>query len=153
MITPTVIKVLLPLVVSWVEAQENIILREGVALTAPLVLDAKRIGIQHPEKVRLRVVRAIPLPANAVLHAMAQKLGFLSPFTAGLTLRYGIYIRADCWGDRRLVVHELAHVAQYERLGGIRPFLEQYLQECLTVGYPFGDLEQEAKRVEQELCG
>jgi len=51
-----------------------------------------------------------------------------------------------------LLVHELAHVAQYERFGGFRPFLEQYLHECITIGYPAAPLEQEAKRVENELC-
>jgi hypothetical protein len=36
------------------------------------------------------------------------------------------------------------HTAQYERLGGIEPFLRQYLRECLTIGYPEAPLEQEA---------
>jgi len=67
--------------------------------------------------------------------------------TAGITLHYGILIREDCWGDRRLVVHELAHVAQYERLGGIGPFLRAYLRECLLEGYPNGALEREAIEV------
>jgi hypothetical protein len=67
-----------------------------------------------------------------------------------MSLRYGIFIRSDCWGDRQLVIHELAHTAQYERLGGIWPFLKLYLSECLvTPGYPFGPLEQEAKRAEE----
>jgi hypothetical protein len=33
---------------------------------------------------------------------------------------------------------------QYERFGGVLPFLRQYLTECLTVGYPEAPLEQEA---------
>jgi hypothetical protein len=58
-------------------------------------------------------------------------------------------VRSDFRGDRRLVIHELAHTRQYERLGGIRPFLREYLYECLvTPGYPFGPLEQEAIEVE-----
>ena len=79
--------------------------------------------------------------------------GLISPLTIGLTLRYGIYIRADHWGDRRLVMHELAHTAQYERLGGFEGFLRQYLGECLTIGYPEAPLEQEARRIEREICG
>jgi len=67
-------------------------------------------------------------------------------------LRYGIFIRSDCWGERRLVVHELVHTWQYERLGGFRPFLQQYLHECITIGYPAAPLEQEAKRIESEMC-
>ena len=54
--------------------------------------------------------------------------------------------------DRRLLVHELAHVAQYERFGGFRRFLFQYLQECINPGYPLGDLELEAKRAEESSC-
>jgi hypothetical protein len=61
--------------------------------------------------------------------------------TIGLTLRYGIFIRADCWGERRLVVHELVHTLQYERLGGFMPFLQQYLHECITIGYPAAPME------------
>jgi len=83
----------------------------------------------------------------------AETTGLISPLTAGLTLRYGIFIRADCWGQRRVVVHELTHTAQYERFGGIEPFLREYLQECVTVGYPGAPMEQEAKRIEREICG
>jgi hypothetical protein len=42
----------------------------------------------------------------------------------------------------------LAHLAQYERLGGFREFLKQYLEECINPGYPLGDLELEAKQAE-----
>ena len=147
------LKLMIPLAVSWAEKQELAILRDGVALTAGLLADAHRIGISNPERVRLRAVDEIPWPLHPLLRQAAQKTGILSRDTIGLTLRYGIYIRSDFWGERRLVVHELAHTAQYERLGGFRPFLDQYLHECTTPpGYPFGPLEQEAKRIEQEVC-
>ncbi len=93
------------------------------------------------------------MPRNPALKMAAQATGLLSPLTAGLTLRYGIFIRLDYWSERRILVHELAHVVQYERLGGFEPFLRQYLEECLTLGYPAAPLEQEAKRIEQEICG
>lgn len=146
------LKLLLPMACLWAEEQETIILRDGVALTASQLVDARRIGISNPERVRLRVVDEIPMPSHPQLRQAAESTMLLSPLTVGLTLRYGIYIRADCWGDRRLVVHELAHTAQYERLGGFRPFLEKYLLECIAPGYPHGPLEQEAKRIEREMC-
>ena len=152
MLTEAMFQTLLPLACAWAEEQERVILREGVALTAAQLADARAVGIAHPEKVCLRVVSQIPLPEHPLLRQAADATGMLSPLTAGLTLRYGIFIRADCWGERRLVVHELAHVAQYERLGGFQPFLAQYLRECITPpGYPFGALEQEAKRIEEAL--
>ena len=46
-----------------------------------------------------------------------------------------------------MIAHELVHVAQYERLGGIEPFLRQYLRECLTVGYDESALENEARSI------
>ena len=47
---------------------------------------------------------------------------------------------------------KVAVLAQYERFGGFRLFLERYLHECITIGYPAAPLEQEAKRVENEVC-
>lgn len=147
------LKLLLPLACEWAEEQEAAILRDGVALPPAQLADARRIGVREPQRVRLRAVDEIPAPADPLLRAAADETGLLSPFTIGLTLRYGIYIRADCWGDRRLVVHELTHTAQYERLGGFREFLNVYREECLTVGYPHGALELEAKKMEREILG
>jgi len=67
-------------------------------------------------------------------------------------LQYGIFIRLDCWRDRALIAHELVHTAQYERLGGILPFLRQYLFECVTIGYPEAPMEQEAIAVAARVC-
>ena len=71
-----------------------------------------------------------------MLRQAAEATQLISPLTGGLTLRYGIFIRADCRGHRALVVHELGHTLQYERLGGFDAFLRQYLSECITIGYP-----------------
>jgi hypothetical protein len=78
------------------------------------------------------------------LRRAAAAVEFLTPATRGLALRYGIFIRADCWRERGLIAHELAHTGQYERLGGIEPFLRQYLGECLIIGYPAAPMEQAA---------
>jgi hypothetical protein len=88
-----------------------------------------------------------------MLRAAAQATQLISPGTGGLTLRYGIFIRDDCWGDRRLVFHELVHTLQYERLGGFEPFLRQYLHECLTIGYPAAPMEQEAVTATMRFLG
>ena len=97
-------------------------------------------------------VPAMPLPPDPQLRRAITSTNLISTTTMGLCLRYGIFIRFDEWGRRDLVVHELVHTAQYERLGGIEPFLMQYLHECVTAGYPLGDLEQEAIQVTQKIC-
>jgi hypothetical protein len=51
-----------------------------------------------------------------------------------------------------LIAHELVHAAQYERLGGILPFLRQYLVECLTIGYANAPMELEAAEMAARVC-
>ena len=143
---------LLPLACAWVEEQEKIILRDGVPLSSAQIADAQKIGIIHPENVRLLEVSAIPLPENQVLRDAAKSVELITPSTIGMTLRYGIFIRADYWGDRRLVCHELVHTMQYERMGGIKNFLQQYLAECIKIGYPAAPMEQEAVQTTARMC-
>ena len=135
---------LLPLACEWAAEQERFILREGVGLTAEEAAEARTLGVACPERVRLLSVRQIPIPEHPVLRASAEATGLISPLTAGLTVRYGIFVREDCWGERQLVLHELVHTSQYERLGGFEAFLGRYLSECLTFGYPAAPMEQEA---------
>jgi len=142
---------LLPFACAWAEEQERLILREGVSLTDALVADARRVGLEHPERVRVMSVATMPTPQDPVIREAARAAG-LTPDTAGLSLRYGIFIRSEHWGKRKLVVHELVHTAQYERLGSVRLFLQQYLYECITFGYPAAPMEQEAIMVSHEAC-
>jgi hypothetical protein len=152
MITREEFKVLIPLACAWALEQESTILRDGVPLSPAQAMDAKSINVVHPEKIRLLKVVRIPVPENPALRDAASAIQLISPRTGGLTLRYGIFIRANCWDDRRSVFHELVHTLQYERLGGIQQFLRQYLFECITVGYPAAPLEQEAVSTTARLC-
>jgi hypothetical protein len=152
MITQEQFNVLLPLACAWAEKQERIIISDGVSLSHAQTIDAIKIGVAHPEKVRLLKVARIPIPDHPGLRAAADATQLISPRTEGLTLRYGIYIRTDCWGDHRLVFHELVHTLQYERLGGFQQFLQQYLYECITIGYPAAPMEQEAVMTTARLC-
>jgi hypothetical protein len=146
-------EVLLPLAATWATEQERKILREGIALSEQEVADATAVGVKERQRVRLLQVETIARPSQPQLRAACEAIDFLSLATRGLTLGHGIFIRSDCWRDRALIAHELAHVAQYERLGGILPFLRSYLYECLTVGYSTSPLEQEAIAVAARVCG
>lgn len=150
MIATATVKVILPLACSWVRKQEALIAAQGIHLDESQLADAKRIGIRHPEKVRLLTVEKVPMPLP-LLASLGAKFGLLAKGTIGMALRYGIFIQAGHANDRRLLLHELAHTLQYERLGGIRPFLQQYLRECLTAGYPFGPMEEEARQITERV--
>ena len=145
-------EMLLPLAADWATEQEQQILRDGVLLSETEFADARAIGVQSPDRVRLLQIETIPRPTQPQLRAACDAIDFLTPATRGLTVGHGIFIRSDCWRDRLLVVHELVHVAQYERLGGILPFLRRYLFECLTVGYSTAPLELEAIAVTARVC-
>ncbi len=135
---------LLPLAASWAQEQESYILEHGEPLSDQQLADAKSVPVTNPQKVRLLSVNEIPLPKDEKLRQAAKITGFLMTGTIGLALRYGIYLISDYRQDRRLIVHELAHVVQYERCGGILEFLQQYLYECITIGYPEAPMEQQA---------
>ena len=144
MLTPEQFEALLPLAAAWAEEQEAYILAAGIALSPSQLADARQVGVSHPERVRLLSVPSIPMPDHPVLREAGDATGLISPFTAGLSLRYGIYVRSEFEDDRFLVAHELVHTAQYERFGSAAAFLRQYLHECLTIGYPEAPMEQEA---------
>jgi len=144
---------ILPLAVQWAEAQETLILKEGTPLSAQELSDAKLVGVANPEKIRLLKVSRVPMPAHPVLMQAAQATGLISPDTGGMAIRYGIFVRHDCWTDRRLIAHECVHTSQYERFGGIRQFLERYLRECVEIGYPAAPLEQEAVQGAAKILG
>jgi hypothetical protein len=146
------VPLLLGYVTRWIEAQERRILAEGSPLTERGLADARRIGVLQPERVRLLRVTHVPQPGGAFIAFLARCVGMPGDDTSGLTARYGIFIRSNEWGDRGLIAHELAHTAQYERLGGVRPFLRQYLTECLTAGYHGASLELEAIEAAADVC-
>lgn len=66
----------------------------------------------------------------------------------GITLPpFGIYILAERLGEDRLVRHERAHWAQYQRMGAVR-FYATYLWNNLRYGYRNNPMEIEARAAE-----
>jgi hypothetical protein len=143
---------LLPVAAKWASEQEHSILHGGVPLSEQEIVDAKAVGVLDPQRVRLLRVDAIPAPRHPMLRMAQSAINLFTSAPRGLTLRHGIFIRSDCWRDRALIVHELVHTAQYERLGGIVPFLRKYLFECATVGYRKSPMEQQAVAMTESIC-
>ena len=92
----------------------------------------------------------IPLPSNLELRLLVIQM--IPPNTAGLTFGHGIALKNRAY-DRRLVIHELVHVLQYERLKGIEPFLKEYLKEISPAVYGRGPLEMQAARIADSMLG
>lgn len=104
---------------------------------------ARSIGIQHTDKIRVRKIRPIPVPGPLWLLHLGRRCGLPVFQPGGMALGYGIFMLRE---NDHVLRHELVHVAQYERLGGIFPFMRQYLFECLRYGYAHAPLECEASQ-------
>jgi len=143
---------LLPLAAQWATEQKQRVLFEGVPLSETELADAKSIGVKNPDRVRLLRTDSIPVPAHRALRAAVSSLNFLTGAPRGLALEHGIFVRSDCWRDRALIAHELVHTAQYQRLGGVVPFLQTYIAQCAAVGYENAPLELEAIRTADRVC-
>ncbi len=138
---------LLPKAIDWAENRSAEICSSGMALTERGQSIAKAVGVTHPEKIRISLVDSIPIPDDPVLQKVAIETELLGPDTAGLTLGYGIYLRADQNSDQ-LLSHECRHVYQYETFGSIRAFMPIYLQQIAQYGYEDAPLEIDARQHE-----
>ena len=97
--------------------------------------------------MRILVLDGIPLPNDPGLRQLAAETELITDRTAGMTFGHGIVLKKGSI-DRRLIAHELVHVMQYERFGGIKAFLKEYVKEvAFPPGYPNGPLEREADQL------
>jgi hypothetical protein len=141
-----------PVACEWAKAQEQFILEQGAPLGPRHLADARRAGVQDPSRVRILVVNRIPLPEDEALARAAQRAQIITDACRGMAIGYGIVIRADCWQNREVVVHQLVHVAQYERSGNLEKFVQEYLSERRDANFSVGSLEEEARRTASEIC-
>jgi hypothetical protein len=111
-------------------------LAHGVPLTPRQQKDAADEGVKSSEKVRLQVVRDIPGPAHPVLNKVARDTGLSGPGTAGLTLRYAIYIRHEAQLDRKRFSAVLCpHLASRAMSGTVWPTFGMWSR---VYGRPYG---------------
>jgi hypothetical protein len=134
-----------PATARWAQDQERRILKEGVPLAGEGLAFAFELRITRPEEIRVLEIEPVPLPFPRPLVKLASRWGLPVFEPAGMALGKGIYLLG---GRSRVLRHELVHVAQYQRLGGIEPFMRRYLTECLIHGYRDAPLEIEARERE-----
>ena len=144
---------LLPLAYDWCKANEAFVLAHGAPLGLRQLADARRAGVQDCSKIRLLVVDRIPLPEDSELAEAARHVRILTEETRCVGFGYAIIIRADAWGDRELLVHNLVHIAQCERSGGLEAWVGRYLTNRRTCAqFTVGTLEEEARLLAREIC-
>lgn len=144
---------LAPLACHWAKKQETYILKHGAPLTPRQLADAQRAGVQDCARVRVLVVDRIPLPEDKELAEAASRAQIITDACRGIAVGHGIVIRADSWQNRELLLHQMVHVAQCERSGGLETFVTEYLSNRRTCpNFSAGSLEDEARGLAREIC-
>lgn len=145
---------LLPATIALLQAVEATAMARGRALTQDEMQTAHRLGVAQPQRIRVLVTPVLPnwlapdaMANPALANGSAVDAEHSTPQrhygVAGLTAGHGILLGIRYANNPRVLAHELAHVAQYERLG-MRAFALRYLTELLSVGYFRAPLELEA---------
>ena len=154
MIDGELLEHLSPPALAWAKAQEAFVLQLGSPLNERAMADAARAGVKDPSRVRVLVVDRIPLPEGKELADASRRTDIITESSRAVAIGYGIIVRADRWGDRELLLHQLVHVAQCERCGGLEPYVQQYLRDRHTCAeFTVGSFEEEARRLAREICG
>ena len=139
---------LLPKAIAWAEEQARLVASSGRALTHREQEVARGVGVAQPERIRVALVDALPLPEDPVLRAAALEAGLLGPGMVGLTLGYSVFI-SKVHETLRLLSHEFRHVYQYEQAGSIAALLPGYLQQVVQLGYANTAFEKDAQAHER----
>lgn len=144
---------LLPVAYQWAKAQEEVVLAHGIPLSPQHLADARLAGVRDCERIRVLIVDRIPLPESGELAEAARRARIITEDTRCVGFGHAILIRAEAWGDRELLLHNLVHVAQCERSGGLEQWIRQYLVDRQTSpSFTVGSLEEEARRTAREIC-
>lgn len=134
---------LLPKAIAWAEDQAARVASSGRTLTERELELSRGVGVARPERIRVAIVDALPMPEDPTLRAAALQTRLLGPEMVGLTLGYSVFIRRG-YETVRVLSHEFRHVHQYERAGSIAAFLPGYLQQIVQFGYENAPLEHDA---------
>ena len=143
---------LLPLAYQWAKTQEEFVLARGNPLGPRHAHDANLVGVRDCARVRVLLVDRIPLPENPELAEASKRIGIITEDTRCAGFGHALIIRVDAWNDRELILHNLVHIAQYERCGGLEQWVRHYLVDRTNCpNFTIGPLEEEARRIAREI--
>ena len=134
----------MPELIAQIDVQEEHAMRVGRPLAPDEMIAAQKLGVDHPEKVRVLVTRNIPEMGGGPAVSMRM--------VGGLTTGYGIYLRPRFAKGDAVLFHELVHVAQFEALGR-EGMVRRYLTETHALPGNLIPLEREAIEKSEALLG
>ena len=141
----------MPATLAWATGLSATVLAQGKPLSAWQAADAVEVGVLRPEAVRILRVPGLPRPDCPHFCSLATQSGLDLTRSQGMALGYAVLIRHSALGDRRVLRHELRHVAQFEAAGSLSHFLEEYLAQMVLHGYRDAPFEVDALRHESRF--
>ena len=144
---------LLPQAYDWAKQLEEFVLGHGHPLGHTHAWDAHLAGVHDCARVRVLVVDRIPLPDDPKLAEASRRFRIITEETRCMGIGHALIVRGDSWNDRELILHNLVHVAQCERAGGLEQWVRQYLGDRTNCpNFSMGSLEEEARRIARQIC-
>src|SRR5262249_1759851 len=144
---------LLPLAYEWARKLEEAALAHGHSLGPSHAWDAHLAGVKDCARIRVLVVDRIPMPEDPSLAEVPRRLRIIPQDTRWMGFGHALVVRGDSWNDRELILHNLVHIAQCERAGGLEQWCRQYLADRTNCpNFTMGSFEEEARRIAREIC-
>jgi hypothetical protein len=141
----------MPAALAWTLTLNANVIAKGKPLSLCQAADAVEVGVKNPEAVRILRVPSLPEPDSPQLRMVAKQVGLDLTRSQGLALGYAVLIRHSALGDRRVLRHELRHVAQFEATGSLSRFLDEYLAQIVQHGYRDAPFEVDARLYESRF--
>ena len=141
----------MPATLAWAMRVNANALAKGKSLSLCQAADAHEVGVRKPEAVRILRVPCLPQPDCPQFQLIASQCGLDLERSSGMALGYAVLICHSALGDRRVLRHELRHVAQFEESDSLSRFLDEYLAQIVQHGYRDAPLEDDARRHEGRI--
>ena len=136
--------VLTPRAVEWARSVSDQVASTGLVLNDAGLSLARSVGVEHPDRIRLAMVIALPVDDDPLLQQAAAYTGVLGPNSVGITLGYSVIVRHG-YQSPRLLSHEFRQVQQYEKGGSIESMVPVYLNQIVEFGYDNAPMEVDAR--------
>jgi len=136
------VNALMPRAVKWYSDVEKSLRSKGRELTRSESKEAKALGVKMPDLIRVVVLDKFPEPDK---HSSGDH------FEGARAMGNIIMLKPRYKNDSTVLCHELVHIAQKDRIGGLKGFLKQYAIEREVLGYSRSLLETEAYALQHEI--
>jgi len=136
------VNALMPRAVKWYSDVEKSLRSKGRALTKVETKEAISLGVKMPDLIRVVVLDKFPEPDK---HSSGDH------FEGARAMGNIIMLKPRHKNDSTVLCHELVHIAQKDRIGGLKGFLKQYAIEREVLGYSRSLLETEAYALQHEI--